>query len=156
MSSGIRTSAFGADKRANGTAAAPDKATSRPRMSGHESFKSDTRESRRHVPSPDSGVSNPAHKRSASGNFRPSSRTVDERRTERVQVTTRETLVTRTRSPERRGAPSERPKAADTARQRASVDSRIKEIKVDPPVQGTCSLAPPGSPCEFCESRILN
>ncbi|KAK0718227.1 Spc98 family-domain-containing protein [Lasiosphaeria miniovina] len=47
-----------------------------------------------------------AHKRTASGNPRQTSRSVEERRTEKVQVTTRETLVSRTRSPDRRSGPS--------------------------------------------------
>jgi gamma-tubulin complex component 2 len=45
---------------------------------------------------------------------------VEERRTERVQVTTRETVTSRTRSPERRPGPSvqpqERQKASDAGR----------------------------------------
>ena len=47
----------------------------------------------------------PSHKRIPSGSQR-SGRNVEERRTERVQVTTRETLTSRTRSPDRRPGPS--------------------------------------------------
>ncbi len=38
-----------------------------------------------------------------------SSRNLEERRTERLHVTTKETLISRTRSPERRSAPSSHP-----------------------------------------------
>lgn len=55
------------------------------------------------APQQKQGGSGP-HKRTASGNQR-TSKNVEERRTERVQVTTRETLTSRTRSPERRTAP---------------------------------------------------
>jgi gamma-tubulin complex component 2 len=47
----------------------------------------------------------PSHKRMPSGSQR-SGRNVEERRTERVQLTTRETLTSRTRSPDRRPGPS--------------------------------------------------
>lgn len=46
----------------------------------------------------------PSHKRMPSGSQR-SGRNVEERSTERVQVTTRETLISRTRSPDRRPGP---------------------------------------------------
>ncbi|KAI1816897.1 Spc98 family-domain-containing protein [Poronia punctata] len=62
---------------------------------------SDSRDSRSGRSSQPSFSSLP-HKRSASGNPRPASRTVDERRTERLTVTTKEKYVTRTKSPERR------------------------------------------------------
>lgn len=47
----------------------------------------------------------PPHKRMPSGPQR-SGRNVEERRTDRVQFTTRETLTSRTRSPDRRSGPS--------------------------------------------------
>ncbi len=77
-----------------------------------------------------------SHKRSASGNPRPTSRLVDERRTEKVQVTTRETLVTRTRSPVRRSAPDERTRAPDGQKQRAP-EPRPREARPEPSPQGT-------------------
>lgn len=128
MSSATRSSAYAV----NGSA--QEKAAPRPpRMSVHDSFKSERSDSRRHGPSPQSSTS---HKRSASGNPRPSSRAVEERRTERVQVTTKETLVSRTRSPERRGAPSEKPRNSEGAKQRAP-EARPKETRPEP--------APPGN-----------
>ena len=70
---------------------------------------------RRHAQSPLQGFAEPsaAHKRSSSGNPRGTStaktRTVlDERRTVRAQVTTRETFFTRTRSPDRRAGALEK------------------------------------------------
>ncbi|KAK3352326.1 Spc98 family-domain-containing protein [Lasiosphaeria hispida] len=81
------------------------------------------RNARQQVPSPlpayGATSTSTSHKRSASGNPRPTSRMVDERRTEKVQVTTRETLVARTRSPVRRSAPDERTRAPDLSKQRA-------------------------------------
>ncbi|KAH8889710.1 hypothetical protein GQ53DRAFT_842607 [Thozetella sp. PMI_491] len=133
MSSGIRTSTY-AEKRSTNGATTADKGTSRPRMTGQDSFREKT-DARRHAPSPQSGTSGTSHKRSASGNFRPASRAVEERRTERVQVTTKETLVTRTRSPERRSAPSEKPRAADGAKQRAAADPRPREPRPEAPPQ---------------------
>lgn len=58
-----------------------------------------------------------AHKRSASHQPNPNPRSTsgsfEERRTERSQVTTRETLITRTKSPQRRSAATDRSRAAD-------------------------------------------
>ena len=77
----------------------------------------------RRPPSPQHSTSGATHKRTASGT---------QRRTERVQVTTRETLTTRTRSSERRGPP---PPAQERARKEhartPSVDNRPREIKAE-------------------------
>lgn len=83
--------------------------------------------------SPQPSATSNSHKRTASGVQR-SSRGVDERRTERVQVTTRETLTSRTRSPERRPGstqPQERSRAEPSRAQ--SVDPRPKPVKADMP-----------------------
>jgi len=74
----------------------------------------------RHQPSPQPSTGGAAHRRAPSGSQR-ISRGVEERRTERVQVTTRETLTSRTRSPERRPAapergPSQRSRPADSGK----------------------------------------
>ncbi|KAM7196390.1 spindle pole body component alp4 [Naviculisporaceae sp. PSN 640] len=76
-----------------------------------------------------------AHKRSTSTNARATGRVVDERRTERVQVTTRETLVTRTRSPERRSAaPSEKSKGSyERLRPQQPVEQRPREQRTEMP-----------------------
>ncbi|KAI0815773.1 Spc98 family-domain-containing protein [Xylaria sp. FL0064] len=92
----------------------------------------DSRSSR----SPQAGFTNPPHKRSASGNPRPGSRIVDERRTERLTVTTREKLITRTRSPERRPKETAHPererwKQKEVPRRRQS-EAKPKETKSDP------------------------
>jgi gamma-tubulin complex component 2 len=73
----------------------------------------------RRMQSPQPSASGTSHKRTASGSQR-TNRAVEERRTERVQVTTRETLTTRTRSPDRRPAPSAQP----SERQRPAEPSR--------------------------------
>ncbi|KAI8629020.1 Spc98 family-domain-containing protein [Xylariaceae sp. FL1651] len=85
------------ERRTNGTT--DSDGNQRPRVSaGSRDSQADSRNGR----SPQPGYTNPAHKRSASGNPRPVNRTVEERRTERLTVTTREKLISRTRSPERR------------------------------------------------------
>lgn len=83
-----------------------------------------------------------AHKRSASGNPRTTSRTqddrhVEERRTERTYVTQLETLVQRTRSPERgdrrgdKGKPKEdKSRSAETKPKEAKVETPSGEIAV--------------------------
>lgn len=88
------------------------------------------------------------HKRIQSGLQR-SGRHVEEHMVEKVHVTTRETLTTRTRSPERRHAPSnvplsERPKPSEGTRS-INVDHGLKSSKVDPPIGIllTCSLIKP-------------
>lgn len=92
----------------------------------------------RRTQSPQPLVSGPTHKRTASGSQR-TNRAVEERRTERVQVTTRETLTTRTRSPERRSTPSaqpqERHRPAEPSRA-YSGDPRPKPSKPDVHPQG--------------------
>src|SRR6187399_3233574 len=133
MSSGTRAST-----RASVHGTAADKGgASRARAPGHDGHK-ERPDPRKHAASPQPPGSGTAHKRSASGNFvRPASRAVDERRTERVQVTTRETLVSRTRSPERRSAASERSRTTDGAKQKPAAESRPREIRPEPVLQGT-------------------
>ena len=132
MSSAMRGSGYGV----NGSS--QDKSAPRPRMTAQNSFKSERSESKRsaHGPSPQPIPSMTSHKRTASGNPRPASRAVDERRTERVQVTTKESLVSRTRSPERRGAPSEKSRTFDVPKQRPAEAARPKEAKMEPPFSG--------------------
>lgn len=79
-----------------------------------------------------------AHKRSTSTNARATGRLVDERRTERVQVTTRETLVTRTKSPERRSAaPSEKSRGSyERLRPQQPVEPRPREQRTEMPPSG--------------------
>ncbi len=59
----------------------------------------------------------------------------------KVQVTTKETLVTRTRSPERRSVPGEKPKAAESTKPRSAADVRAKEPRAEPLVQGRTPFA---------------
>lgn len=85
-----------------------------------------------------------SHKRSASGNPRPGSRTaapkdgVDEqhRRSEKVQVTTRETLlVTRTRSPERRSDRDRERERERVARQKERERERARDARTAAPAE---------------------
>lgn len=153
MSSGTR--------RANGTASAAGDHDRAPRVSrmnaangagsgsgsAHASFRSERSErsearqqqrerererERERAPSP----GNHAHKRSASGNPRPTSRThedrrVEERRTERAYVTQLETLVQRTRSPERSEKRAEKGKG--TGDKSRAAEAKPKEVRVETP-----------------------
>ena len=137
------------DKRANG-GATPDSA--RPLHAGHESFRSDFSDPRYREASPQPSYAGTSHKRTASGNPRPASRTAEERRTEHIKVTTRETLVTRTKSPDRRNGqpPKERARAPESGTKTRPVETRTREPKVE---------APPGEsldPCRHHESLAAN
>ncbi|KUJ06281.1 uncharacterized protein LY89DRAFT_633211 [Mollisia scopiformis] len=96
----------------------------------------DPRRTQSPQPSVTSGTSGTTHRRTASGTQR-TSRNVEERRTERVQITTRETLTSRTRSPERRPGPSvqpsEKPRAHEVGRA-YSGDSRPRSSKAEAPL----------------------
>jgi gamma-tubulin complex component 2 len=127
MSSAIGNSAHGVNGGAKERAA-----SARSRLSAHEGLRNERSDSVRPGPSPQPPLFSTTHKRSASGNPRPASRAVEERRTERVQVTTKETLVSRTRSPDRRAVPQERPRATDGFRQK-STEARSREPKVEAP-----------------------
>ena len=135
------------DKRANGVAT-PD--TARPRVSAHDSFRGDFSDPRHREASPQSSYAGTtSHKRTASGNPRPASRATEERRTEHVKVTTRETLVTRIRSPERRNgpAPKEKVRPGDGgAKAPRPTETRANESKAEPP---------PGTP-RPCSRRDTN
>lgn len=115
-----------------------------PRVSTQESttrtssFESRTQKSGAN--SPASGPERPAHKRTLSGNPRTNSmRSTEERerRTEKHIVTTRETLTSRVKSPERRHVPSmsvpnEKFRATDGRR---SAETRSKEPREMPPAR---------------------
>jgi gamma-tubulin complex component 2 len=124
-----------AERRTNGSNDnANPSANSRPRMTSGHSFKTD-RNDPRGVPSPQPGFTGTGHKRTASGNTRPVSRATEDRRTERVTVTTREKLVSRTRSPERRtrdSAPPEKWKGKDVVKPRPA-EAKQKEPQVEAP-----------------------
>lgn len=89
-----------------------------------------------------------SHKRTASGAQR-TNRGLEERRTERVQVTTRETLTTRTRSPDRRSAPSAQP----AERQRLAEPSRA--YIGDPRPKASKSEAPQQSKSQVLKPLLL-
>lgn len=79
---------------------------------------------------------NPAHKRSASGNPRPMNRSsTEERRTERTTITTKDKLIARTRSTERRPketAPPEKWKMKEPVKMRPP-ETKSREPKQEPP-----------------------
>lgn len=83
---------------------ANENAASRPRQPSGQPGGTRTERDPRRPLSPQTSTSGSTHRRAASNSQRTKGG-VEERRTERVQVTTRETLTSRTRSPERRQAP---------------------------------------------------
>ncbi|KAF3360901.1 hypothetical protein VdG1_04766 [Verticillium dahliae VDG1] len=132
------------DRRANGAPADQDRPP-RPRMSNAQgSFTSSNRherpDSRQAQPQSDGRFESTSHKRTASGNPRPSSRThedrrIEERRTERTFVTQLERLTQRTRSPqraERSSTTSAKAKAPETHK---TSESQQKEARVEPPAE---------------------
>lgn len=87
--------------------------------------------------SPGSGPERPPHKRTLSGNPRVNSMlSNEERRTEKHTVTTRETLTSRTRSPDRRHGPSMSTGKA-RAEPRRAADTASKDLRQEAPPQGT-------------------
>lgn len=73
------------------------------------------------------------HKRTVSGSQR-TSKNVEEKRTERVQVTTRETLTSRTKSPDRRPAPPPNPEKGKASENvKSSAEYRPKSSKGEIP-----------------------
>lgn len=102
--------------------AANDNGSTQPRAPSalHGGIKSERADPRRTQSPPASSAA--GHRRAPSGSQR-NSKNVEERRTERVQITTKET-ITRARSPERRAAPppqpSERSKPVEQTRSQVS------------------------------------
>ncbi|KAI0009729.1 Spc98 family-domain-containing protein [Xylariaceae sp. FL0662B] len=118
------------ERRTNGTTDHDAANPPRPRPTVHNRRASQT--DPRATRSPQTAYTNPAHKRSASGNPRPASRSTEERRTERVTVTTKEKLISRTRSPDRRSRdppPQEKWRPKERERQH----SRPADAKLRPP-----------------------
>ncbi|KAI2635241.1 Spc98 family-domain-containing protein [Xylaria nigripes] len=127
-----------ADRRTNGT---DSDGNQRPRTAAVSSAASpgtaqaptDSRSGR----SSQSSSSNPPHKRSASGNPRPMGRTAEERRTERMTATTREKVVSRAKSPDRRSKDVaaqpewEKRKSKEASKSRQS-ETKLKESKSEP------------------------
>ncbi|RYP38161.1 hypothetical protein DL767_002678 [Monosporascus sp. MG133] len=94
-------------------------------------------------PSAQPVYTNPAQKRSASGNPRNASRSAEERRTERATVTTRERLISRTKSVERRPqdtAPPEKWKMKESAKMRPP-ETKSRESKQEAPPKTWCPVA---------------
>ncbi|KAI1658419.1 Spc98 family-domain-containing protein [Daldinia decipiens] len=121
------------ERRTNGTS--DNDSNPRPRASTHASRASQSQHDQRSTRSPQTANINPPHKRSASGNPRPASRTAEERRTERTTVTTKEKLISRTRSPERRSRdapPPEKRKSKEVPKPRQS-DTKSRDSKPDAP-----------------------
>lgn len=139
MSSSTNTRASSRTERRTATenANTQPRAPSAQQERGPKHDRQDPRRTQSPQPSTASGTT---HRRTASGAQR-TSRNVEERRTEKIQITTRETL-TRTRSPERRSGPSihpiERPRASEASRA-YSGDSRPRSSRAEAP-PGTAFL----------------
>lgn len=171
MSSGPRPPTY-AEKRSSGVAGLGDRgsagsggsgsASSRPRMAdghshahahAHGSFRADSsRPSDQKTSSSRYATDSTQHKRSTSGhpNPRSTSSSFEERRTEKAQVTTRETFISRTRSPPRRTAAPEKTRNPDVPKQRAP-ESRPREARQETPVPGMANLS---LPCPMPHCRI--
>ncbi|KAI1258389.1 Spc98 family-domain-containing protein [Xylariaceae sp. FL1019] len=125
-----------ADRRSNGVDGDAPKPRAHAASRASQPSQADARIGR----SPQPSYTNPPHKRSASGNPRPASRRVDERVTDRRTITTREKLVTRTRSPERQPKdappPPERYRSKDMSRSRPD-SSKLKEPRPESNVSST-------------------
>ena len=105
----------------------------RPRQSSGQlgGSRNDRGEGRR-PPSPQFSTAGNTHKKMASGSHR--NKMIEERRSEKIQVTTRETLTSRTRSPERRSGPppiQERVRPKEPART-PSGDNQPKSSRTEP------------------------
>ncbi|KAK3987822.1 spindle pole body component alp4 [Cladorrhinum sp. PSN332] len=136
MSSGIRPSSF-ADKRNrdSGVPAATASSSSRPRMPTTDGGSFTSKPDHQHTSS-SRYADRDSHKRSTSNNPRSTSRSVEERRTEKVQVTTREALIARTRSPDRRGATGERiSRTTDAGLKQRIADPRGRDVRQEAPPQ---------------------
>lgn len=103
--------------------------------SGQQGGSRAERQDPRRPPSPQASAAGNTHRRTTSSSQRTRGG-VEERRTEKVQVTTRETVTSRTRSPERRPGPlvqlQERQKTSDVGRAHSG-DPRPKSSKVEAP-----------------------
>lgn len=85
----------------------------------------------RRRPSPPPGATDSNHRRAQSSSQR-NNRGVEERRTERAHVTTRETVTARTRSPDRR-APAELSRTNDTSRSRGEeLPPKASKVETQP------------------------
>lgn len=138
MSSASRVSTQ--DRRANGPPASSDKQRPRVNDSKLGSFSRHDISDLRRTTSPQSDDPyGSSHRRTASGNPRPLSRThedrrIEERRTEKKYITQLESIVHRTRSPERserRQVPTDKVRVA--AEKPRSSEARPKEPKVEIP-----------------------
>ncbi|KAK4145872.1 Spc98 family-domain-containing protein [Dichotomopilus funicola] len=137
--SGTRPSSY-AEKRSSGAAGLPDRgsgasASSRPRVAAeHPGLFREGSFGRGPEQRTGSRYAESTHKRSTSGHPGPRSTnsSFEERRTERTQVTTRETFISRTKSPQRRGTVSDRTRTADGSKQRAPEPRR--DMRQETPV----------------------
>ncbi|KAI1322989.1 Spc98 family-domain-containing protein [Xylariaceae sp. FL0255] len=111
------------ERRTNGT---PESDNQRPRRPGATSRASQAES--RNGRSPQPNLTNPAHKRLALGHARPTSRTLDERRTERLTITTREKLITRTKSPTKEAPQPERWRSKDVPRPAQVADTKPNDV----------------------------
>jgi gamma-tubulin complex component 2 len=143
MSSAATRLSTHSDRRANGVPADSDKA--RPRMSAAQGNLKSERPDPRNGPSPQpsSQYGGTSHKRSASGNPRPLSRATEdrawtERRTEKTIISQIDSVVRRTRSPERQerperhSVPAEKTRVTEGGKQRTA-ESRPREPKIEVP-----------------------
>ncbi|KUI53655.1 hypothetical protein VP1G_10584 [Cytospora mali] len=140
MSASTRNPTHGANRGSNGGAAGEKISSRMPRINTDNTSRSpfEPRTQKSGIASPRLGQDRPPHKRTLSGNPRTNSmRAAEERerRTEKHTVTTRETIVSRTKSPGRGHMASmstDRAKGPD----RRGADTRSKDLRQEAPLQG--------------------
>jgi gamma-tubulin complex component 2 len=138
-SSNARVSSYAERRTANDNGSArPRPPSAQQERNRKEGDRLDGRQTQSPQPPP-SSTSGTSNRRTAS-NWQRMKGGVEERRTERGQVTTRETLTSRTRSPDRRSGPSAQPQE----RARPSQVSRANSV--DPRPRSSKGEAPQGMP----------
>lgn len=143
-----------AERRTNGTGS--DSSLPRPRMTSGQgsNLKGDRNDAVRGSQSPKQTFA-PSHKRTASGNTRPTSTNAEEserdrerdreRRTERVTITTRERLVSCAKSPERRvreNTPVRKRKSKESTKRPAEAKHKEPQDESSKPWDPTAKLLP--------------
>jgi gamma-tubulin complex component 2 len=116
---------------------ATENGSQQPRAPSAQTGSKNERPDPRRTQSPQPSATSASHRRGPSGSQR-SKREVEERRTERVLVTTRETVISRTRSPDRRSAVPQQPERTrppEPSRQHA-VDHRPRSAPKPESPQG--------------------
>lgn len=141
MSASNRYSSHADNRKANGSMAGEKVSSRMPRINTQENT---TRSHQKTgIRSPASGPDRIAHKRTLSGTARTNSmRSTEERerRSEKHTATTRETTISRIKSPDRRSTATEKARVTDGRR---SAETRSRDQRQEAPAQGKILIPPP-------------